>query len=58
MSVTMHLYKVRPDVEYTGYYMDYVTHADLVKGDDGYYPLENKEKELSDKELDFVSKFI
>ena len=36
MSVTMHLYKVRPDVEYTGYYMDYVTHADLVKGDDGY----------------------
>ena len=46
MSVTMHLYKVRPDVEYTGYYMDYVTHADFVKGDDGYYPLEHKEKEL------------
>ena len=40
----MHLYKVRPDVEYVGYYMDYVTSKDMIMGEDGYYPLEHKEK--------------
>lgn len=42
----MHLYRVSPDVDYVGYYMDYVTNADFVLGEDGFYPLEKKEKEM------------
>ena len=30
MSVTMHLYKVVPNVKYNGYYNDYLTEKDLI----------------------------
>lgn len=46
MSVTMSLYKVNPDVVYTGYYFDNVSKADFIMGSDGFYPIEKKEKEL------------
>ena len=46
MSVTMSLYKVRPDIEYKGYYLDFVGKDAFILGSDGLYGLERIEKEL------------
>lgn len=46
MSVTMHLYKVVPNVKYVGYYLDFVPKSAFEMGEDGLYNLEKYEKEL------------
>lgn len=46
MSVTMSLYKVRPDIEYKGYYLDFVGKDAFILGSDGLYGLERIEKDL------------
>lgn len=46
MSVTMHLWKVNPNVKYRGWYMDYATDKDLIMDETGEYPLKRIEKEL------------
>lgn len=45
MSVTMHLYKVNPDVEYKGYYMDYLRPSDFDM-QDGVSKVDEIEKKL------------
>lgn len=42
----MHLYRVLPDIEYNGYYLDFCSSKDFIIGEDGFYPIEKHEKEL------------